>query len=364
VRLILVAGTTRTGEIEGITAAGASRDLLVHTPSADAEILAYGDTVRAPVTPVSPSGCPTPAAVTRAVRERLGFDLAVVDGGLARPTGAPTVSVGAHPGDDIREPDPVRTAPGAFAAARRYGRALPDDRIVVGETIPGGTTTAMATLRALGEDALPATSSSLPENPIDLKREIVAAAFESSDLDPGGAAHTPELAVRFVGDPVLAAAAGVVAGALESGTEVVLGGGTQLVAVAALVRHAGVPDPATLATTPYLAADVPALDAAADELDLDLSVSDPGFDADAGPLSAYADGVAKEGAAMGGALHLAAEAGRLGEVRAATRTVLDRLTGDGGQGGGGDGGRRRGAADGTDPGIDADDARRETDDGP
>ena len=328
-RLILVAGTTRTAAIEGITAAGASRALLAHTPSADGEILAYGDTVRAPVTPVSPGGCPTPAVVTRAVRELLGFDLAVVDAGLAKPTGAPTVSVGARPGDDVREPDPVRTAPGAFAAARSFGRGLPDDRIVVGETIPGGTTTAMAVLRALGEDAIP-TSSSLPENPIELKQRVVAEAFEASDLDPGDAAHTPELAARFVGDPVLAVAAGVVAGALESGTEVMLGGGTQLLAVAALVRHAGVPAPATLATTPYLAADVPDLAAAADALELDLTVTDPGFDAPgAGPLSAYADGVAKEGAGMGGALRLADEAGRLDEVRAAARAVLGRVERDG-----------------------------------
>jgi len=326
VRLILVAGATRTAEVEGITAAGASRDLLVHTPSADAEIVSYGDTIRAPVTPVSPSGCPTPAVVTRAVRELLGFDVTVVDAGLAKPTGAPTVSVGARPGDDIREPDPVRTAPGAFAAARSYGRGLPDDRIVVGETIPGGTTTALAVLRALGEDALPATSSSLPENPVELKERVISAAFEASDIDPGQAAHTPELAVRFVGDPVLAVAAGIVAGAVESGTEVVLGGGTQLLAVAALVRHAGVPAPATLATTSYLAGDVSELGAAADALDLDLTVADPGFDApEAGPLSAYADGVAKEGAGMGGALRLADEAGRLGEVRDAARTVLDRV---------------------------------------
>ena len=202
--MILVAGTTRTAEIDGISAAGATRDLLLHTPSADAEIIAYGDTVRAPVTPVSPTGCPTPAVVTRAVRELLGFDATVVDGGLARPTGAPSVSVGARPGDDVRETDPVPTAPGAFAAARKFGRALPDDRVVVGETIPGGTTTAMATLRALGEDVLEATSSSLPENPLDLKGRVVEAAFESSAIDPGRAAHTPETALRSVGDPVLA----------------------------------------------------------------------------------------------------------------------------------------------------------------
>jgi len=327
--VILVAGTTRTADIDGISAAGATRDLLLHTPSADAEILAYGDTVRAPVTPVSPTGCPTPAVVTRAVRELLDFDLTVVDGGLARPTGAPTVSVGARPGADIRDADPVQTGPGAFAAAREFGRSLPDDRVVVGETIPGGTTTALATLRALGEDVIESTSSSLPENPLDLKTRVVDAAFESSDLDPGQAAHNPERAVRFVGDPVLAVAAGITAGALESGTEVVLGGGTQLLAVAALVRHAGVPRRTTLATTRYLADDVPDLERAADALGLDRRVSDPGFDADeAGPLSAYAEGVAKEGAAMGGALALADEAGRLDEVTEATRTVLDRVTSD------------------------------------
>jgi uncharacterized protein (TIGR00303 family) len=327
-RVILVAGTTRTAEVDGISAAGASRELLAHTPSADAEILTYGDTVRAPVTPVSPTGCPTPAVVTRAVRELLDFEVTVVDGGLARPTGAPTVTVGARPGSDIREADPVPTAPGAFAAAREYGRALPDERIVVGETIPGGTTTAMAVLRALGEEAIPATSSSLPENPLDLKERVVAEAFEASDVAPGDGAHTPESVLRYVGDPVLAVAAGLTSGALESGTDVVLGGGTQLLAVAALVRHAGVAERSTLATTPYLASDVPGLDDAAAGLDLDLVVSDPGFDAaEAGPLNAYADGVGKEGAAMGGALRLADEAGRLSDVTDATHAVLDRLEG-------------------------------------
>ncbi|ELZ29959.1 hypothetical protein C474_13031 [Halogeometricum pallidum JCM 14848] len=328
-RLMLVAGTTRTAERSGLSAAGATRDLLLHTPSADAEILTYGDTVRAPVTPVSPTGCPTPAAVTRAVRELLGFDATVVNGGLARPTGAPTVSMGAAPGRDIGEVDPVQTAPGAFAAARQFGRALPNEELVVGETIPGGTTTAMAVLRALGEEW--STSSSLPEDPVELKEAVVAEAFESSEIEPGRAAHAPELAVRFVGDPVLAVASGLVAGALEAETEVVLAGGTQMLAVAALVRHAGVVGPLTLATTAYLADDVPELADATAAHDVDLVVTDPGFGGeDAGPLSAYADGVAKEGAAMGGALHLADRAGRLDEVTTATLDVLARLRSDDG----------------------------------
>jgi uncharacterized protein (TIGR00303 family) len=329
VRLVLVAGTTRTAAVEGISAAGADPDLRWHTPSADAELLSYGRLLRAPAFPRSPTGCPTPAAVTRAVHETVAGGLAplVVDGGVATPTAAPTVSVGARPGRDVREADPVPTAPGAFAAARQFGRRLPVDHLVVGETIPGGTTTALATALALGED-LP-VSSSLPANPLDLKREVAREALAASDLDRGEAAHHPELAVRFCGDPVLAAAAGLVAGAREAGARVTLGGGTQMLVVAALVRHAGVRGDLTLATTSYLAADADEdLPAAARALDVALRVTDPGFAS--APLSQFAAGEAKEGAGMGGALAVADDAGRLGDVEAGVLELLDR---EGTQGG-------------------------------
>jgi NaMN:DMB phosphoribosyltransferase len=149
-RLMLVAGTTRTAAIDGISAAGATAELRWHTPSADAELVRLGRLVRAPVFPRSPTGCPTPALVTRAVGDLLDLDVVVADGGLAKPTGAPTVGFGAKPGRDIRDPDPVPTAPGAFAAAEAFATRLDDDHLVVGETIPGGTTTALATMCALG----------------------------------------------------------------------------------------------------------------------------------------------------------------------------------------------------------------------
>jgi uncharacterized protein (TIGR00303 family) len=329
-RFVLVAGTTKTARIDGISAAGADPDLVAHTPSADAELIEYGHLVRAPSFPVSPTGCPTPAAVTRAVRERVGFETLVVDAGLAEPTGAPTVGVGATPGRDIRETDPVPTAPGAWVAARDLGSALPDDELVIGETIPGGTTTALGVFRALGvggeEAADFPVSSSLPENPLDLKRAVVDAAFEASDLAPGDAAYHPELAVRFLGDPVLATVAGLAAGALESGTEVILGGGTQMLAAAALVRHAGVAAPLSIATTTYVAADAD-LDAAAAALDCDLVVTDPGFEGRDDPLARYAAGEAKEGAGMGGALRLAERAGALTGVADGTLEVVERVNG-------------------------------------
>lgn len=321
-RFVLVAGTTETARIDGISAAGADPDLRTHTPSADAELIEYGHLVRAPVVPVSPTGCPTPAAVTRAVREQVGFETLVVDAGLAEPTGAPTVGVGANPGRDVRDSEPVPTAPGAWVAARDLGRNLPDDELVIGETIPGGTTTALGVCRALGVDV--AVSSSLPQNPVALKREVIKTALAASDFDPGEAAFRPQRAVRFLGDPVLAVVAGLTAGALETGTDVILGGGTQLLAVAALVRHAGIAEPLTLASTTYVADDVDLATAAAD-LDCELVVTDPGFGDRDDALARYADGEAKEGAGMGGALMLAERANALDAVADGTLEVVERI---------------------------------------
>jgi uncharacterized protein (TIGR00303 family) len=329
VRLVLFAGTTRTAEIAGLSAAGADPEAMAHTPSADAEILEYGKPVRAPVVPVSPSGCPTPAIVTRAVRDLVGFETTVVDAGLAEPTGAPTVTVGARPGDDVRETDPVSTAPGAFAAARQFGRAIPDAELFVAETIPGGTTTALGVLTALGEER--GVSSSLADNPVERKREVVADALAASDLDPGDAAGDPRLALRRAGDPVLASAAGFVLGAVESGTAITLAGGTQMVAVAALVRHADCDAPLSVATTSFVADDESAdLRGAVADFELDLTVTDPGFDAsDHVAMRRYAAGEAKEGVGMGGALALADRAGiPMARVRERVQTVYDDVRDD------------------------------------
>jgi len=325
-RLVLVAGTTRTASIEGISAAGADPEAMVQTPSADAEILAYGEPIRAPVVPVSPSGCPTPAVVTRAIHELLDFDVTVVDGGLAEPTGAPTVTVGAAPGEDIRESDPVSTAHGVVATAREFGRALPDDEVYLAETIPGGTTTALGALRALGDER--GVSSSLPDNPIERKREVVAAGLEASDLEPGATAGSPRIALRRMGDPVLATVAGLVWGLAESDTAVTLAGGTQMLTAARVARELGVERPLSLATTSYLVADDSVdVHTFAEDVGVDVTVTDPGFDEwDHPALSRFVAGEAKEGVGMGGALALAEQAALpMTDVREQVVSVYDRL---------------------------------------
>ena len=328
-RFIMVAGTTETARIEGISAAGADSDLMVHTPSADLEIVEYGQPVKAPVVPVSPTGCPTPAIITRAVRELVGFEILPIDAGLARSTSAPTVALGTELGRDIRRPQPVDSASETFEAARQLGRTLPDDELVIGETIPGGTTTALAVLTALGERAV--VSSSLPENPLALKREVVDEALAASGLSTGETAGNPVETVRHVGDPVLAAVVGMTIGATESETSVTLAGGTQLVAAAALARHTGVDTALSLATTAFIAADeTAAIHELANDLAVDVTVTDPKFDRQDHPaMNAYVAGEAKEGVGMGGALALAERADvSMAEVRERIVAVYDRLVTD------------------------------------
>lgn len=321
---MLAAGGTETALIDGISAAGASPALMAHTPPADAEIVAYGEPVAAPVTPVSPSGCPTPAAITRAVREVVGFGLTVLDAGFPEETAAPTVSLEATPGTDIRSAVAVPDAATIYDRAREFGASLPDDEILVGETIPGGTTTALGVLTALGEPV--GVSSSLPTNPLERKRAVVDEALAASGLEAGDCADEPLEAIRRMGDPVQAAAMGVASGALEAGTEVTLAGGTQMVTVAALLRRSGVDDELAIATTSFVADEQGgSLGETCFRLNCELTVTDPGFDeADHVAMERYCAGEAKEGVAMGGALSLVPD-GKLSAVRNRLVTVCDRL---------------------------------------
>lgn len=305
---VLVAGTTETAGIDGVSAAGVDPEAMRYTPAADAEIVACGEPVLSPAVPVSPSGCPTPALVTRAVRELVGFEALVVDAGLPTEIAPPALSTGA-PGGDVRDPEPVPGAADVFGEARAVGREFPGERVVVGESVPGGTTTALGVLTALGEDY--AVSSSLPENPLPLKRSAVAEGLAASDVDAGDLAGRPLDALRRMGDPVLATVAGLGRGALESGVDVTLAGGTQMLAAAALLRHAGVEDALAVATTSFVADDESAdVRAAAEDFGVDLVVTDPGFDrSEHVAMRRFREGEGKEGAGMGGALSLADRAG-------------------------------------------------------
>jgi uncharacterized protein (TIGR00303 family) len=332
VTFVLVAGTTETARIDGISAAGTDPEAMVVTPSADAEILIEGSVVDAPAVPVSPAGCPTPALVTRAVHELDGFDARVIDAGLPTEPGIDTTAVADQPGRNIRTEETVPEAGEIWGRARAVGEEMAEDaseRVYVGESIPGGTTTALGVARALGVDL--SVSSSLPDNPLERKRAVVRSGLAESGIEPGELVGEPRRAVRLQGDPVLAAVAGVVEGALSVDTSVSLAGGTQMVAAAALLRQAGIEAPLELATTAYVAEDSTAtVRETANALDLSLTVTDPelGNSGHAG-LARFEVGEGKEGVGMGGALALARRRGiELQAVRDRTERLYERLLGE------------------------------------
>ncbi|MWV63466.1 TIGR00303 family protein [Halorubrum sp. JWXQ-INN 858] len=331
-RFVLIAGTTETARIDGISAAGASPALIAHTPAADAEIVVNGRPRSTGIVPVSPTGCPTPAVVTRAGRELFGFDVDVLDAGSARPVDVASSSLSSGPGRDVREAVALPEAEAIVDAARTYGKEVTDDHVVVAETVPGGTTTAMATLAALGRRT--GVSSSLPENPLDRKRTVVDEGLAASGLAPGDAADDPTRALRAVGDPVLAGVVGLTLGVLDRGGDVTLAGGTQLCAAAAVVRAFGVDAPIAAATTSFVAEDpTAAVRELATDLGVDLTVTDPRFETVSHPMTdAYRRGEAKEGVGMGGVLAMASGDvagvdvdGSVADVRDRALEVYDRL---------------------------------------
>jgi uncharacterized protein (TIGR00303 family) len=108
--------------------------------------------------------------------------------------------------------------------------------LVLGESVPGGTTTALAVLLALGYAAEGRVSGSLPDNAHELKTRVARTALEAAGLTVGGARADPLLAVSRVGDPMQPLAAGIALGATREGCDVLLAGGSQMLAVAALLR--------------------------------------------------------------------------------------------------------------------------------
>lgn len=325
VQFIITIGSTETAKIDGISAAGATPALMVHTPRADAEIVTYGSLAGAPVVPVSPAGCPTPAVITRAVKERLRFETVIVDAGAAKESDAPAVSMPSGPGEDIRGSVAVPRAQPVFERSKELGAAIPDDELFIGETIPGGTTTAMGVLAVLGEEST--VSSSLADNPVSLKRDTVRSGLDASGIEPGGLSGRPVEAVRRMGDPVLATVSGMTVGATQAGKSVTLCGGTQMSAAAQLVRHTGCNEAISQATTTFVANDeTTGIQRMADAASVDLTVTDPCFNEKDHPaMQAFVRGEAKEGVGMGGALALLNRSHDVSSVHTYIEDVYERL---------------------------------------
>ena len=144
---------TETCEIPGITVAGADADFIKFTPPADAEFLHYGSCKSIDMIPMTPDGKPTPALLNKAAFESASIPQVIINAGSKIPPKLPYFQT------DIAYGKNIAIEPGleqsnvvhAIDYGRILGRTLASctDCLVIGESIPAGTTTALAVLKSL-----------------------------------------------------------------------------------------------------------------------------------------------------------------------------------------------------------------------
>lgn len=310
---ICTIATTDTSKIKGISGAGANEELNMYTPAADVEIMTFGhpkSMSEIPETVVDGDAAPTPSMLTKASLELGKIPLKIVDAGCEIKPELECERFSEVHGGDIRTGKGVSNPKEIYEKALEYGKKLSKnyDYLVIGESIAGGTTTALGVLKALGYDAEYKVSGSMPENPHQLKLDTVNEGLKNSGIKPGKNLNCFD-AISAVGDPMIPAVVGMTLG---SEVPVVLAGGTQMAAVCAVIKSIK-PDfdfsNICLATTIFVARDETAdFFNIMNQIDENVSINivDPQFETSThGGLKNYIIGFVKEGAGAGGAMFTA-----------------------------------------------------------
>ncbi|MDE1726201.1 MAG: TIGR00303 family protein [Thaumarchaeota archaeon] len=296
----LVISYTETSEVQGITVAGEHPDLIKYTGPADAEFIHYGHCKSISVIPMTPDGKPTPALLTKTALEAASIPSITINAGSKIPPKLPFIDMNLEYGKNISREAALSQE--EIRKAVEYGRIIgrflgaSTDCLVVGESIPGGTTTALGILEGFGLKAQ--VSSSMPTNPTHLKIDIVKNALkrvQSSD---------PFDIVAQVGDPMIPTVAGILSTSSEI-TRVLLAGGTQMAAVLCFAKSIGfVGKNTAIGTTSYVVDDKSAnlVETVEKIFDIPILVAKLKLgQSKISGLRSYADGFVKEGAGAGGA---------------------------------------------------------------
>lgn len=310
---ICTIATTETSKIPGLTGAGATPELTKYTPAGDAELILDGEVKcmkDIPQTVIGEVVTPTPSMITKGSLALCNCPVMVLDAGseIKAQTDVFDISDGKH-GMDISTGKAVEDSEELFEKGYSLGEILSEKHgyIVVGESLPAGTTTALGVLVGLGYDAKGKVSGCMNTNPHEMKNELVDEGLKNAGLVPSKD-NNPFDVIDAVGDPMLPAVAGLIMG---SSVPVVLAGGTQLTAACAIVK-ALEPDfdfsMTCLATTSFVVKDETAniLDIINQIGDITVNAVNPNFEiSKVEGLKNYTKGYIKEGAGAGGAMFLA-----------------------------------------------------------
>ena len=308
---MLAMSNTATANITGITQAGIPG--MIHlTPVLDAEFLATGEVRSLSNVAETPKGVPTPALITRGVHLLTPYaHIELLDLGVEVQPKGDNLTIhqfDIKPSGNIAEGANI-DAKALFDKGVAFGKSYTclDDYLILGESVPSGTTTATTTALALGYDAKTLFSSSFKEVPNNIREETITKAL----------AHVEGKTDLFdilgsVADNMLIFNAGFILG-VNTRLAIVLAGGTQMACVLlvanSISHYMGAEiDSSKLAlcTTKWVAQDENSdIKALLEMLDFLINAYYTDFDfslSEHPALKLYDEGEAKEGVGAGGAL--------------------------------------------------------------
>jgi uncharacterized protein (TIGR00303 family) len=308
---MLALSNTKTADIRGITQAGIPG--MIHlTPTLDSEFLTTGEVRSLENIAETPKGVPTPALITRGVHLLAPYGrIELLDLGLEVKPKVDYFKIhkfDIEPSQSIAKGANIK-AQTIFQKGVEFGQhyECQDEYIILGESVPSGTTTAMATAIGLKYKIEECFSSSFKEVPNDIRKTTLQLALSHLD-DKNDIFQT----LSNVSDNMLIFNAGFIFG-LNNRIPIVLAGGTQMACVLLIVDRVlklmgGTMESSNLAlcTTKWVAKDENSDIKAILELlhipihayyaDFDFSLSNHPA------LKLYDQGEAKEGVGAGGAL--------------------------------------------------------------
>ena len=308
---VLALSNSKTINIKGITQAGIPN--FIHlTPTLDAEFMSIGKVRCLDNIAETPKGVPTPALISRAVHLLKPFrEIEFLNLGLEV---TPKVkyfkqhSFNIKPSGSIDKGADI-DAESIFQKGLEFGREYKpnSDYIILGESVPSGTTTANATALALGYNAKDYFSSSFKNVPNSIKEQTIKKALSNIKQSD----NIFDILGK-VADNMLIFNAGFILG-LNGKTPLILAGGTQMAGVLLIVNSIlremeGEIDSSNLAlaTTKWVVEDENSdIKALLEMLDFPINGYFADFDfslTDHPALKLYDKGEAKEGVGAGGAL--------------------------------------------------------------
>lgn len=309
---MLFIGETELAKIPGLSAAGADVNALPYTAPTDADVLYFGKPRCANTIPVDPQGHPSPVVTARVAVCEANMPITVVCAGNSVNPACPFELITNTPGRDCRFEKSVENAEAIIEAAAKLAKKLApqmkEKEVVIGESVPGGTTTALLLLRALGYGGT--VSSAGVTNPLNLKEQVWQAVCKRLDIKEGSLKGKGYETAAQLGDPMQIAVAAFVR-ALPKDIKVMLAGGTQMLAVAALLCDLGEKRPIVVGTTKYVYQDpTSCMDKYAAEIGCEVQWAPLDFSKSRiRGLAEYELGYIKEGVGMGGAVLYALQHG-------------------------------------------------------